>query len=417
MKLRIALLVLTTLSTLVCVQPNPSGVDAVVTASGNSEMVEHRPSGADREVLETLYEACWGHQGLYGWLSNTPLNEWEGVTTDEEGRVIELDLRSSGLGGELPPRIGELDRLERLFLQENRFSGEIPPELGNLKNLRLLYLYENDFSGQIPPELGDLDNLTLMLLDRNELSGLIPRELTGMAIGLYGNSVNLPDNDRDKAALSELYFAIGGSQWGENTNWLSDRPLGEWEGVLVDGRGRVTGLFLSGGHSEVEIPISSLARLDQLRVLWVHAALAGEIPPELGDLENLSWIDLEDNRLTGEIPPELGKLKTLGWLNLEHNQLSGEIPPQLGNLPNLESLMLEYNMLSGEIPSELGNLSNLLSLTLRENRLSGAIPRELGNLSKLRQLWLRGNELSGCIPDTIQHVSRNDLSKVGLPFC
>lgn len=164
--------------------------------------------------------------------------------------------------------------------------------MGNLKKLRLLYLYENYFSGPIPRELGNLNNLTLLLLDRNDLSGPLPSELTGMAISLSGNSVSVPENDRDKAALSDFYSAIYGAQSGENTNWPGDKPLGEWEGVFVDGRGRVTGLFLSGGHSEVEMPILELARLDQLRVLWIHAALVGEIPPQVGDLKNLAWLNL-----------------------------------------------------------------------------------------------------------------------------
>lgn len=396
MRLTSVLLALTALSIAACTQPNPPETD--------------------REVLEALYEA-WGHPRWYGWQTDAPLGEWEGVTVNEEGRVVELDLRYSGLGGELPSQIGELDRLERLFLQENDFTGEIPPELGNLKNLRLLYLYENDFSGQIPPELGSMDNLTLMFLQENKLSGSLPSELVGMTIVVYGNSVTVPHNDRDKAALIDFFFATNGAQWGANTNWLSDRPLGEWEGVSVDGRGRVTGLFLSGGHLEVEVPISALTRLDQLRVLWIHNALGGEIPPELGDMKNLAWLNLEDNQLTGEIPPELGKLKNLGWLNLEHNLLLGDIPPELGSLSNLESLMLEYNRLSGEIPPELGNLSSLLSLTLRENRLSGDIPQELGKLGNLKKLWLRGNDLTGCIPAALQDVVRNDFSKVDLPFC
>ena len=43
------------------------------------------------------------------------------------------------------------------------------------------------------------------------------------------------------------------------------------------------------------------------------------------------------------------------WLTF--NQLSGAIPPELGNLANLTVLGLSFNQLSGAIPSELGNLS------------------------------------------------------------
>ena len=38
---------------------------------------------------------------------------------------------------------------------------------------------------------------------------------------------------------------------------------------------------------------------------------------------------LENNQLTGEIPRELGQLNQLRELDLENNQLTGQIPPEL----------------------------------------------------------------------------------------
>ena len=42
--------------------------------------------------------------------------------------------------------------------------------------------------------------------------------------------------------------------------------------------------------------------------------ITGEIPKELGNLSNLTNLDLENNRLTGEIPSTLGNLKKLQFL-------------------------------------------------------------------------------------------------------
>ena len=53
-------------------------------------------------------------------------------------------------------------------------------------------------------------------------------------------------NDRD--ALVALYNAADGPNWRTDTNWLSDRPLGEWHGVSTDGNGPVTGLDLSSNR-------------------------------------------------------------------------------------------------------------------------------------------------------------------------
>ena len=44
--------------------------------------------------------------------------------------------------------------------------------------------------------------------------------------------------------------------------------------------------------------------------------------------------------------------------------MSGGIPPELGNLANLTQLWLYGNELSGGIPPELGNLANLEGLHL-----------------------------------------------------
>ena len=57
--------------------------------------------------------------------------------------------------------------------------------------------------------------------------------------------------------------------------------------------------------------------------------------------------------------------------------MSGPIPPELGNLSNLTFLYLSDNDLSGEIPRELGNLAKLQELYLGGNQLEGCVPSSL----------------------------------------
>ena len=109
-----------------------------------------------------------------GWLSDEPLRDWDGVNTDETGRVTILFLAENELSGEIPAELGNLTQLKELFLFGNKLSGEIPAELGRLTNLTELSLSYNEFSGEIPPELGKLTNLTELNLDNNEFSGEIP---------------------------------------------------------------------------------------------------------------------------------------------------------------------------------------------------------------------------------------------------
>ena len=106
-----------------------------------------------------------------------------------------------------------------------------------------------------------------------------------------------------QSVLRILYEATDGPNWNNNTNWLSEEPLAEWHGI-------------SGSTNQLVVSLSS-------------------------------------NGLTGSIPPELGTLTGLSWLNLARNQLGGSIPPELGLLANLETLSLARNQLSGPIPAEL----------------------------------------------------------------
>ena len=218
--------------------------------------------------------------------------------------------------------------------------------------------------------------------------------------------------------LVALHGGTGGSGWSNDRNWLGAAPLGRWQGVEVDDRGRVVGLDLAYNRLSGTIPpeLGDLGSLERLRLDGND--LSGPIPPELGDLADLRWLDLGGNDLSGEIPPELGDLVDLRWLDLGGNDLSSPIPPELGDLVDLRFLDLDGNGLSGAIPPELGDLANLEGLNLYSNGLSGPIPPELGDLTSLEWLSLYGNGLSGAIPPELGDLASlrelnlydNDLS-------
>lgn len=265
----------------------------------------------DREALMILSDSRndysfhnWSHRD--NWWTEAPLGEWYGVTTDDDGRVVGLELAGNRLTGGLPPQLGNLSRLEVLDLSDNRLSGEIPSELGNLSNLKVLNLRGmwlrsgvsvGELSGEIPFELGSLSNLETLNLAGNRLSGGIPSEL--------GDLSNL-------VALRLFANELGG-----------------------------------------QIPVQ-LGDLSNLKVLALGGSeLSGGIPPELGKLSSLEVLGLEANELSGGIPPELSNLSNLKALWLYGNDLRGEIPPALGNLSNLVSLQLNGNLLEGCIPGSL----------------------------------------------------------------
>ena len=203
----------------------------------------------------------------------------------------------------------------------------------------------------------------------------------------------------DRLVLEILYGELGGDDWIDNTNWNTDRPLGEWHRVSTDADGRVVELVLWENSLMGEIP-PELGDLSNLEILYLQDnALRGEIPPELANLSNLNRLVLYNNSLTGDIPSELGDLSNLEYLYLGSNSLTGEIPPELGDLSNLEYLSLSNNLLTGDVPSELGDLSNLELLYLHQNSLTGEIPSRFLNLSSLAEFHWNDND-GLCAPDT-----------------
>ena len=266
-------------------------------------------AGDDRTALVALYEATggdnWGN--ARNWLTDAPLDDWHGVSTDRNGRVVSLSLASNGLTGSLPPEIGLLTRLERLDLHRNwdpgrsriGLTGQIPPEIGRLSNLKDLNLATNEMVGPVPAELGDLTGLVRLDIGWNDLTGTIPVELTRLT------------------SVTKLDLA----------------------------QNNLTGPV----HPEIAT-MTSLTDLD------LHGnGLSGGIPPELADLA-LTSLNLGFNNLTGGIPAVLGDITTLDSLFLRHNQLEGPIPAELGNLAGLTNLALNDNLLTDPVPDSFLDL-------------------------------------------------------------
>ena len=262
------------------------------------------PALINRCALIDFYKATGGDnwRRSENWLTDKPLNDWYGVTANHDGVVVEFDVESNNLEGEMPSEITHLTELKALSLNDNSLSGSIPPEMGCLTELEWLGLDHNSLLGSIPPEIGDLTKLRHLHLNGNGLSGNVPPEIGG---------------------LSEL-------------KWL-----------------RLHDNSLSGN---IPPEIGSLTKLEWLQL--EENFLSGNIPPEIGNLTKLEDLYLYGNNLSGSIPPELGSLTELVSLYLSRNGLSGSIPSELGNLTKLERLRLGGNSWTGCIPRALFNIRN-----------------------------------------------------------
>eukprot|EP01018_Ginkgo_biloba_P027890 Gb_17630 [translate_table: standard] len=273
-----------------------------------------------------------------------------------------------------------------------KFGHQYPPSpdsLGNCSELTYLELGGNNLTGAVPFDLGKLSLLERLYLNDNQL--------------VSGNNTTLP-------ILTALTNCSNLRELVLEDNYLS--------GILPVSIGQLSTklsmLHLDGNYIRGEIPqqIANLTNLTFLDLSFNN--FTGCIPKAVGSLQNLERLYLDVNRLEGNIPSDIGQLKTLGVLSLGNNILSGPIPDTLGNLQKLRMLILNDNQLWGNIPASLGNCFVLEAVDLSNNKLNGSIPPEVAGLPNLQvYLNLSRNSLQGALPPEIskmEHVLDIDIS-------
>ena len=134
----------------------------------------------DLDVLREIYSQWGAHGSTSNWLTRLPVHEWEGITTNRDGRVVRLDFYLNG-GGDpwpsstIPEAIGRLAALQVLDLNSNGIRGEIPRWIENLTQLRELELSNNELSGEVPAFLSIMPEIWGIYLDGNDLKGCLPK--------------------------------------------------------------------------------------------------------------------------------------------------------------------------------------------------------------------------------------------------
>lgn len=244
----------------------------------------------------------------------------------------------------------------------------------------------------------------------------------------------------DRSALIALYDALDGSNWVQNRNWNTSTGTSEENkgNDPCDHTRRWFGVgYIDPCEKYLDDIVGSGPQTDFLtRVRGAgHGCFAGRITslnlrrnnlngnmtvPEIGDLENLTYIDMSWNNLQGALPTQIGRLNNVQIINMAWNNISGELPTELGTINSkgplasrgcgvddpcplgvqmkLTDLALHHNAITGPIPSQIGELVHLKQLDLGFNNLTGTVPSQVGRLTKLQVLYLRENSLSGSLP-------------------
>ncbi|KAL4288696.1 hypothetical protein HN51_056286 [Arachis hypogaea] len=375
------------------------------------------------------------NQGILSWISNLSRT------------LVQIDLRSNFLQGEVPEMLSRIQNLQSLVLQRNQLSGELPDSLGKLEHLEVLDLSNNTITGPIPSSLANLSSLRTLNLGHNQLNGTIPKSfgylknlqvlnlasnsLTGgmpESLGILSNLVTLdlssnllegPMNELNFLKLSklkELRMSSTDLFFSVNSSWVTPFQL-EYALMSSCGVGPKFPTWLKRQSSLRVLTMSKSGISDKAPIWFWKWTLQLEFLDlsnnEIsGDLSNVflnsSIINLSSNLFKGLLPSVSANVEVL---NIANNSISGPISPFFcermnGNYTNkLAVLDVSNNRLSGDLGQCWMNWQALMHLNLGTNKLSGEIPNSIGYLSGLESLLLDDNAFSGSVPSTMQNCS------------
>ncbi|CAN6541279.1 unnamed protein product [Malus baccata var. baccata] len=268
------------------------------------------------------------------WSTSVDCCHWNGITCNQEGWVTHLLLPSKGLKGGAMKILMRCKSLHTLALSGS-FDSEVVPtdddmvDFYGFQNLRVLGLANFGLTGQMPGWLSNQKNLAMLDLSGNQITGSIPSWL---------------------GTLPKLFHV--------------DLSANQISGELPKQLCRLPMLMVNA--SRVDNYVFELPALGRVRENPTF------LPHRLPDMPRT--INLAGNNINGSIPIEIGQLQLLTALYLNDNNFSGDIPDQICNLKYLEVLNFSTNHLSGKIPSSMTTLSFLKEFDISYNYLEGQIP-------------------------------------------
>ena len=150
-----------------------------------------------------------------------------------------------------------------------------------------------------------------------------------------------------------------------------------------------------------------IGQLSQLHTLDLTKNKLLNLPEEFGNLQSLKSLQLSDNYLQ-TLPPSFAKLQSLEYLSLQGMKVDVyEIYPEIFELENLQYLELNENKIE-QVSEKITNLKNLKTIALLENQLQ-TLPEEVLRLNTLEKIYLGDNPIK---PEEVVKLDQKFGNKV-----
>jgi len=253
----------------------------------------HPVRALERSVLGAFFYATGGAgwRTSDNWLDGDPCwDAWYGVTCDEHGYVIALELPDNRLEGSLPASIGSLKSLLKLDLSTTAANYHNHPNL-----------HANNLQGAMP---------SLAPMSRLEEIEIAGNAITELPSDLYANapSLRLLSASRNRIRLLPRYMSL-----------FAELHTLELEHNMI----------------EQFIPSDFGALVSMRFVQLAYNKLVGNIPWQIASMSRILVFDVSHNPgLTGEIPQDIiAQWKENEYLSILNTSISGYISALCMDVP------------------------------------------------------------------------------------
>ncbi|KAE8658656.1 leucine-rich repeat receptor protein kinase EXS-like [Hibiscus syriacus] len=356
------------------------------------------------ELKNTFNSNSTSSGKLATWDQTTDCCSWDGVACDAAGLVIRLDLSNQSISGVMndSSSLFCLQHLRQLDLSYNKLVHAFPSAFDKLENLSFLNLSNAGFTGQIPAAISSMTKLVCLDLS---VSSLLGRSL----------KLEKPNLEMLVRNLTKLQFlhldgvniTARGNEWCQTVSSLTDLQVLSMSNCFLSGPidsslsklRSLSVIRLDNNNLSASVPqfFAAFSNLTSLRLST--AGLSGRLPEEVLQIPTLQILDLSKNELLEGSFQEFPLNASLQTLRLSDTKFGGKLPESIGNLGQLTRIELASCNFSGTIPKTVRNLTRLVYLDFSNNNFFGPLP-SFSWSRNLTHINLGSNQLNGSIHST-----------------